>query len=191
MRSSASWPERSVMISSARRRAAARARSRTSPSLLDRQRGPREPGTDRRRGVGAGGAVGELELVAVGKRDLHRRGRVLRETLGRSCEPRTVRGRSEQPFASACYLAAPDRFRVLVRPPVREPARPSRRATGEGSGVPIGTANDAVSRWAPPALTRHGRDWRTCSNHAIQDESPARYRRRRERHGRPGRRRAR
>ena len=38
---------------------------------LDRQRGLRQPGPDRRGRVGAGGAVGELELVAVGQRDLH------------------------------------------------------------------------------------------------------------------------
>ena len=40
--------------------------------LLDRQRGARQPGADRRGGVGAAGALGKLERRAVGEGDPHR-----------------------------------------------------------------------------------------------------------------------
>jgi hypothetical protein len=43
------------------------------PVLAHAQRGPGQPFADRPRRVGAGGAVGELEWRAVGKRDLHAR----------------------------------------------------------------------------------------------------------------------
>ena len=43
-----------------------RARSRTSPVLLDRQRGARQPGPDRGGGVGAGGASGSSSGVPSG-----------------------------------------------------------------------------------------------------------------------------
>ncbi len=41
---------------------------------LDRERGAGQALPHRTRGIGAGGAVGELERGAVGERDLHRRG---------------------------------------------------------------------------------------------------------------------
>ena len=55
---------------------------------LDRQRGARQPGADGGRGVGAGGAVGELELGAVREGGVHAGRRLAGRPAGSS-----VRGR--------------------------------------------------------------------------------------------------
>ena len=69
---SASSPLRSVMISSLAGPLPSvlgqRAREVAQLAVdLDRQRRPRQPGADRRGGVGAGGAVGQRQGLAVGK----------------------------------------------------------------------------------------------------------------------------
>ncbi len=57
------------------------------PVLLDRQRGAGEPGADRGGGIGAGGAVVELERLAVGKGDLHPAGSLGRRRAVLVCDP--------------------------------------------------------------------------------------------------------
>ena len=76
--------------------------------LAHGERGAREAGADRGGGVGAGGAVGKLELGAVGKRDVHadhcHSTPVASEPLAatRAATAATLRPRTEQPFA--CLL---------------------------------------------------------------------------------------
>src|SRR6185436_14208228 len=69
--------------------------------LLDGERRAREAGPDRRGGVGAGRAVGEVERSAVGKRDLHVR-TMLREHRRGSPERRT----SGAQMAQSCHTLA-------------------------------------------------------------------------------------
>ena len=68
MSSSASAPLRSVRISSSPLPVGGSGAARSSELAvdLDRERRPREPGADRRGGVGAGGAVSEFELAPSG-----------------------------------------------------------------------------------------------------------------------------
>ncbi len=73
--------------------------------LADGERGAGEPRTDRRRGVGARGALGQVERRAVGKRDVHLPDGI--RTNRRSSDPATVAGfvqdrrRPERPWRAA------------------------------------------------------------------------------------------
>ena len=76
--------------------------------LAHGERGAREARADRRGGVGAGRAVGELELGAVGKGDVHaathcaQPRRQSRSHAVRRATCRFVRARTERPFGFGC-----------------------------------------------------------------------------------------
>ena len=87
-----------VTISIAAPSASGASRSRSSPSTSHAERGPGKARADRAGGVGAGGAVGELERGAVGERDLHRGLHAIeqraRSAAARARAPRVTRKRS-------------------------------------------------------------------------------------------------